>query len=148
MPGITNHFSEQEVAVLQADQQVAALASAQNWPALVTYLSEPASTRARLVISKGEMLRGLLPAVMRLPSRTDAEQRQWDRFLDVVRSTDTITLTDAGVQVAIAAGIASGLLTQPEADRILLQPASRIEGMLGREIPYVTAEDLQAVLGG
>lgn len=148
MPGVSVVFSASDVATLLADAQVQTLATAQDWPGLELHLNEPTATRPRETINRGEMLRGLLPAVMRLPSKTDAEQRQWDRILDVVRSTDTITLTDAGVQVAIAAGIASGLLTQPEADRILLQPASRIEGMLGREIPYVTAEDLQAVLGG
>ena len=147
MPGVTNRFSEQEIAVLQADQQVQALAAAQDWPALVTYLSEPTATRPRETITRGEMLRGLLPAVVRLGTRPEAEQRQWDRILGIVQATETVTLADPGVRLLVQQGVLGELLTTEEAGRILLQPASRIEGLLGRAIGYVTADDLRAALG-
>jgi len=147
MPGILNHFSQDETATLLADPQVRLLAQAGAWQELLAYLVEPTSTKPRPTITRGEMLRGLLPAVMRLPSRPEIEQRQWDRILGIVQATDTVTLADPGVQMAVALGVASGLLTQAEADVILLRPASRIEGLLGRAIGYVTADDLRAALG-
>lgn len=141
---VVNRFTSAEKATLLADPQAQALVTAQNWPGLATYLQAAGAGLPRTTISKGEMLRGLLPAVMRLPSKTDAEQKQWDRVLGIIQATETVTLSDAGVQAVIASGIAAGLLTQAEANVILLEPCTRIEQLLGRHMPAVSQEDLQA----
>lgn len=147
MPGILNHFSQDETATLLADPQVRLLAQAGAWQELLAYLVEPTSTKPRPTITRGEMLRGLLPAVVRLGTRPEAEQRQWDRILGIVQATETVTLGDPGVRLLVQQAVLGELLTTEEADRILLQPASRIEGLLGRAIGYVTADDLRAALG-
>lgn len=148
MPGVSVVFSASDVATLLADARVQTLAQAQDWPGLELHLNEPTATRPRETITRGEMLRGLLPAVVRLGARLETEQRQWDRILGIVQATETVTLADPGVRLLVRQAVLGELLTTEEASRILLRPASRIEGLLGRAIGYVTADDLRAALGG
>lgn len=100
-------------------------------------------TRPRQHMTRAEFQLAILPALVRIASLTDNQQKKWDRILSVIQSVESVHIQSAGVQTLIALGQVDGILTAEEAQAIQSVPVVRSEVVLGRA-GVLTAEDVQA----
>lgn len=120
-----------------ADGAIAELLNATTGPG--------AGTVALDVASRGDFLAAIRPAYLTLPSLSPEMQAKWDRILEALNTSSSITV-DATTLGLLSVAVAEGVLTQAQADSAWHRAGSRAEVLFGPGVA-VDASDVSHALG-
>jgi hypothetical protein len=125
-------------AAAQDDAAVAGLLNARTGPG--------AGTIALDYVSRDDFLKGIRPALLRLPAEDANIQAKWDRILSLIATGPGVTIDDE-TRALLDSAVTDGILTQAEADAVWHRTGSRAEVLFGPGAVVTPAEVSVALRG-